>query len=107
MAVVLPNADLTVRVRTHPWVRDTHGHPVAPAEPAAVRGPWPGAASDRQDGTWSLRVDPQAWPVEEGDEVTDGNRTWVVSSRRLNTLPGYPDVDYIGITATLNPPQVP
>jgi hypothetical protein len=107
MAVLLPDRQLTVLVKAHPFTRDAHGYPIAPSEHAETRGPWPGAAKEQPDASWTLRLDPRAWPVEPSDRVTDGNRVWVVSSARLHTVPGHPDADYISVTATLEPPEVP
>lgn len=107
MTVLLPTCALTVRVLPHPEVRDAMGAPVAPADTADVRGPWPGAAHEQQDGTFTLRVDPRAWRINPGDRITDGLRTWVVSTALLASVPDVPDVDYIAVTASLEPPRAP
>ncbi|MEQ7008471.1 hypothetical protein ABN028_20055 [Actinopolymorpha sp. B17G11] len=107
MAVLLADLSLSVATKDHPWLRDSHGHPVAPEEPAELRGPWPGAAREQPDLSYTLRLDTRAWPVEPGDRITDGARTWVVASARINTVPRHPDADYIAIVATLEPPEVP
>ncbi|MGW3626261.1 hypothetical protein [Streptomyces sp. NPDC000880] len=110
MAVVLPNRVLTVYVLPHPWVRDANGVPVPPdpnvrPEP---RGTWPGSALEQPDRSWSMRLDPRAWPVEPGDTVTDDTGlSWTVTSARNHAVPGCPDADYVEATATLNPPEVP
>ncbi|RZU28328.1 hypothetical protein EV284_6494 [Streptomyces sp. BK022] len=110
MAVVLPNAALTAYVLDHPFVRDANGVPVPPnpdvrPEP---RGTWPGSVLQQDDGSWSVRLDPQAWPVKPGDTVTDeSGRSWTLTMTRLHQVPGCPDVDYIGAAATLDPPEVP
>jgi hypothetical protein len=109
VAVLLPDRDLTVYVLDHPWGRDAHGVPVPPppdARPAA-RGTWPGAAIEQSDGTWTLRVDPAAWRVRPGDVIGDGTRTWTVVTALQKTVPGHGAADYIAVTATLNPPEVP
>ncbi|MFE9993531.1 hypothetical protein [Streptomyces avermitilis] len=110
MAVVLPNAALTVYALAHPWERDANGVPVPPnpnARPAPL-GTWPGSVSEQPDGSWTARLDPQAWPVKEGDAITDEiGRTWTLTSTRNHRVPGCPDVDYVQATATLNPPEVP
>ncbi len=108
MAVVLSDRQLTAYVLTHPWVRDSHGVPVPPppdSRPAA-RGTWPGAALEQSDGTWTLRADPAAWPLREGDVLGDGTRTWTVATALLKRVPGCGAADYIAVTATLNPPEV-
>ncbi|MEU5978432.1 hypothetical protein [Streptomyces sp. NPDC047315] len=110
MAVVLPNAMLTVYVLAHPWARDANGVPVPPnpGQKPTPRGTWPGAVLEQPDGSWTVRLDPQAWPVKEGDTVSDGaGRSWTLTSSRLHAVPGCPDVDYVQGAATLNPPEVP
>lgn len=108
MAVLLPDRQLTAYVLAHPWSRDAHGVPVAPppsARPAA-RGTWPGAAAEQADGSWTLRVDPAAWPLKPGDVLGDGTRTWTVSTALLKKVPRHSDADYIAVAAALNPPEV-
>ncbi|MFC8833305.1 hypothetical protein ACFT8V_08920 [Streptomyces griseoincarnatus] len=39
--------------------------------------------------------------------IGDGTRTWTVVSALLRKVPGHPAADYIAVTATLNPPEVP
>ncbi|AXI91313.1 hypothetical protein SAM9427_36695 (plasmid) [Streptomyces sp. ETH9427] len=109
MAVLLPDRELTVYVLDHPWGRDAHGVPVPPPPDArpAPRGTWPGAATEQADESWTLRVDPAAWRVREGDVIGDGIRTWTVVSALLRKVPGHSAADYIAVTATLNPPEVP
>ncbi|MEV7512077.1 hypothetical protein AB0O57_29385 [Streptomyces sp. NPDC091201] len=110
MAVVLPNTLLTVYVLQHPWARDANGVPVPPppgVRPAA-RGTWPGSALEQPEGAWSLRLDPQAWPVKAGDTVTDtSGRSWTLTGARNHAVPGCSAADYVQATATLNPPEVP
>ncbi|TXS56546.1 hypothetical protein [Streptomyces sp. t39] len=110
MAVVLPNAMLTVYVLAHPWARDANGVPVPPPsdQKPAPRGTWPGSVLEQPDGTWTVRLDPRAWPVKDGDTISDtAGRTWTLTSTRQHAVPGCPDVDYIQAAATLNPPEVP
>lgn len=109
MAVLLPNASLRVQVHAHDFARDAHGTPITPTTPAVTRGPLPGALKRQPDRvTWSLRLDPALWPVEPGDIVLDENdRAFVLSSAELFAIAGYPDADYIGARATLDPPDVP
>lgn len=106
MAVLIPNADLTARVRRRPSLRDAHGQ-IVPSPFVAFRGPWPCGVKDRPDtGGWSLRLDPRMWPLEAGDEVTDGVRVWVLTGEpQLHTVPGVDAVDYIQARGTLNPPE--
>ncbi|MFF0481968.1 hypothetical protein [Streptomyces sp. NPDC004435] len=110
MAVVLPNRILTLCPLTHPWERDANGVPVPPNPytAPAPRGTWPGGAAEQPDAAWSLRLDPAAWPVEPGDIVRDETgTTWTVATARLHRVPGCPAVDYVQVSATLNPPKVP
>lgn len=109
MPVLLPNVQLTLKPRGHPWTRDAHGLPVAPAATGDPRGPYPChvAESSVQGDPWPVRLDPRMWPVEPGDELTDGIRTWYVATARFHPVPGHPDVDYVVATATLDPPEVP
>ncbi|MFE7072561.1 hypothetical protein ACFU96_21020 [Streptomyces sp. NPDC057620] len=109
MAVVLPNAKLTVYVLAHPWVRDANGVPVPPnpGQKPAPRGTWPGSVIEQDDGSWSVRLDPKSWPVKEGDTVSDETgRSWTLSSPRNHAVPGCSDVDYVQASGTLNPPEV-
>lgn len=114
MAVVLANAQLAVARKTHPFARDAHGAPVAAREQSEV-GPFrPGAIKERaangaeQGPEWSIRLDPDEWPVKIGDHITEegGDRVWNVTAALLQQVPGVPDVDYIGVTATLQVPEV-
>lgn len=110
MAVVLADRVLTVTVRSHPWTRDAMGTPVPTvADVLDVRGPWPGAAQENPDLSWSLRVDARAWPVRAGDQISDDQgHVWVASgSPKLHMVPGVPDVDFIEVQGTLDPPKVP
>lgn len=108
MAVLLPDLSLTVAHRSHPFTRDDYNNPVAGESTTSATGPYPGAAKETDtDNTWRLRLDPSHWPVEPGDEVTDGTRVWVVVAARRHWVPGIPDVDHVAVTATLDPPEVP
>lgn len=110
MAVVLPNTVLTVHALPHPWQRDANGVPVPPNPAArpAPRGTWPGSALEQPDSSWSLRLDPQAWPVKPGDTVTDATgRSWTLTSTRNHSVSGCSAADYIQVTATLSPPEIP
>ena len=110
MAVVLPNALLTVYALAHPWERDANGVPVPPnpnVRPAG-RGTWPGSVLEQPDGSWTVRLDPQSWPVKAGDTITDETgRSWTLSMTRNHAVLGCPDVDYVQAAATLNPPEIP
>ncbi|MFD3514908.1 hypothetical protein [Streptomyces sp. NPDC058657] len=110
MAVVLPNRRLTLYPLEHPWARDANGVPVPP-DPnrrAELRGTWPGAVLEQPDGIWSLRLAPEAWPVKTGDVVADEHgTTWTATTARIHRVPGCAAVDYVQVTATRNPPEVP
>lgn len=111
MAVVLADRQLTAHVRKHPQARDAHGTPVASAAdlPADQRGPYPGAAHENPEGGWNLRVDPRAWRLREGDKITDDqSNTWIVTGApKLVQVPGDDSVDFVRVSATLEPPLVP
>ncbi len=95
MAVILSDGSYRVRKRPHEFTRDAQGTPV----PAATEQPEPA-------GSWSLRLDPAAWRLRPGDLV-DGpaGRTWLVTSAMLRVNTAAADVDYVAITATLEPPE--
>ncbi|MEW1677830.1 hypothetical protein AB0O47_32030 [Streptomyces noursei] len=109
MAVLLADRALTAFVLSHPWERDALGTPVPPPpdQRPAPRGTWPGAATKQVDDSWTLRVDPAAWPLNPGDILTDGTRTWTIVTALLKRVPQYGAADYIAVTATLNPPDTP
>lgn len=110
MVVLLADRELTAEVRAHPWVRDAHGLPVpTDADATTVHGPYPGAASENANMSWTLRIDARCWPLRAGDKISDdqGN-VWVLAGDpKLHQVPGVPDVDYIDAAATLDPPRVP
>jgi hypothetical protein len=95
----MPDRPLGVR-RRGPGARDAHGEPTGGAH-GPLFGPWPGAAREGADGSWSLRVDPQAWPVTAGDLVVnpDTGDSWLVRSAALlrNNLDS--TVDYVRVDA--------
>lgn len=109
MAVLLADRELTAHVTTHPWARDAHGTPVPPnpATPREERGPYPGAATEQPDASWTLRADTRMWRLLPGDTLTDGTLSWVVTTALLRKVTDYPNADYIQITAALEPPRVP
>ncbi|MGW8387100.1 hypothetical protein ACWGMW_07785 [Streptomyces albidoflavus] len=110
MAVVLPNATLTVYALAHPWARDANGVPVppAPGQKPAPRGTRPGSVLEQPDGTWTMRLAPEFWPLKPGDTVSDtAARTWTLTATRLHAVPGHSAADYVQAVATLNPPEVP
>jgi hypothetical protein len=112
MAVLLANRSLGVRHRTVAG-QDEHGY-VYTSGWGALVGPWPGRAEEGPDApigeiggrTWVLAVDPQAWPVEQGDlvvEVVNGEpvTTWLVLSADLLRNNADARVDYVRIKAHL------
>lgn len=105
MAVILSTGQYSVRRRAHDYPRDAHGTPV-PGDPGPPAGPWPGAAVQQQDGSWSIRLDPKAWPLREDDLVEDATgQRWIVVGRPTlyrNSVSGV--VDYVGVRAALEPP---
>lgn len=108
MAVILPNRLLTLYALAHPWARDANGVPVPPNQRPEPRATWPGSALEQPDDVWSLRLAPDAWPVEPGDVVGDETgMTWTVTTARNHQVPGCSAADYVQVTATRNPPEVP
>src|SRR5690349_10442270 len=109
MAVRLADRALTVVKRAHPWVRDGRGVPMpTAADDLTTVDPTPGAAAVNPDGTWTLRVDPAAWELRAGDQISDdqGNEWVVTGVPVLNALPGGTGaIDFIACTATLEPPK--
>jgi hypothetical protein len=113
MAVILPNAQLTVRRRAHQFGRDEHGTPVANTSWGPEEGPSAGAVVEPDDLTpaqapYRLRVDPAHWPLRADDEITDDQgRKFIVRTARKVEVPVDDAVDFIRVTADLDPPQVP
>jgi hypothetical protein len=105
VAVLLPDRTLSARKRPHPVPRDGFGQPI-PAGLAAATPAYPGAAREQTErGSWSLRADVRLWPLNPGDELTDGTTTWVVESALKQVVPGYDDVDFIQVIAVAEPPE--
>lgn len=99
MAVQLTNCVLGVRNRPAVTL-DVHKMPVPGAE-GALRGPWPGRKKEAQDRSWTLALDPGAWPVAEHDVVEEpasGSR-WTVVVADLVTNVADPLVDYVRVEA--------
>lgn len=113
MAVILPNAQLTVRKRAHQFARDEHGTPVAGDTWSDPEGPTPGGIVAPDDLTpaqaaYRLRVDPAHWPLRADDEITDEDgRVFIVRTATKVSVPVDDAVDFIRVTADLDPPQVP
>jgi hypothetical protein len=104
MAVLLPDTNLGIR-RRNDGEADAHGD-VLPAAPSPTEGPWPGRASEAANGSWTLAVDPEAWPVRERDLIVEdvrGNadREWVVVTADLLSHQVDPSVNYVRIEARL------
>ena len=106
MAVVLTDGLYWVRKRAHEYTRDAHGIPVAPAPGQAI-GPWPGAATEQTtEGSYTLRLDPAAWPLR-ADDLVDGpdGKTYLIETAVLRVNEADPAVDYVQIVASLQPPR--
>jgi hypothetical protein len=98
MSVLMVDASLAVR-RREPDSRDAHGERVYGDWGDPV-GPWPGHTRETSDGTWTLGLDPQAWPVRAGDLIVDdGGREWLVDTTVLLRNALDPTVDWIRVTA--------
>jgi hypothetical protein len=114
MAVVLANCALTAHIVAHPVTRDARGKPVVTraAETVTVRGPYPGAVTEPdvdtgpEGGGWRIRADVALGPLTTGDKLTDDQgRTFYVREAKTVQVPGVPDVDFIRVTADLDPPE--
>ena len=111
MAVLLPNARLTVHAHVRPVQRDPHGKPVGGSTDTEARGPMDGAVVEPFDGgysqnQWVLRVEPELGPIAPGDYITDDQgRKFIARYAKLNEVPGYGWADYIRVTADLDPPK--
>lgn len=109
MAVMLPNAQVTARVRSHEWVRDAHGTPVPSAQDdVSERGPFPCNLTEQSDKSFKCRLDPRMWPLRQGDELEDehGRVLTVGPDPIFHQVPGCSHVDFIEATATPNDPPV-
>lgn len=106
VAVILGDGSYAVQRREHPAPRDADGIPVL-AAPGDPEGPWPGASRETSFNSWSLRLDPRAWPLREGDLIVGGGHTFVVQGRpALFTNNANPAVDYVSVSATLSPEEL-
>jgi hypothetical protein len=109
MAVLLPNCLLGVRRRTA-GLTGSHGDQTRFSW-APLVGPWPGRAEEGPDvpagqiagRTWVLAVDPQAWPLTQGDLVvdSDADRTWLITSADLLQHNRDPSINYVRVEAHL------
>lgn len=108
MVVLLPDRMLAVRRRDQ-MVVDAHGSRVVSSW-GALEGPWPGRAVEQGDvplgdlsgRTWTLALDPAAWPLLPDDLVEEyegDGRQWLVTSARLVRNSAAPDVDYVTVEA--------
>lgn len=105
MAVLLPNTRLGVVRRSR--ARDRHGSSV-PGAAEPLRGPWPGRSSQAESpevetGTWTLALDPQAWPVDDMTVVVEphSGRSWTVVSADLLRHARVPLINYVRVRAHL------
>lgn len=109
MAVVLPNAQVTAKVRSHEWARDAHGTPMPSAQDTIeTRGPFPCNLTRQADESYACRLDPRMWPLRQGDELTDDQgRVFTVGPNPiLHQIPGCAYIDHIEAKAVLNDPPV-
>lgn len=105
MAVLMAEPGLLLGVQAREVADDAHGY-ATPVDAGPLRGPWPGRTRRRADGTWSLALDPAAWPVAAKDlvvEVVGGEpaRRWVVDGAELRVNNEAPDVDYVAVEALI------
>ncbi len=110
MSVVLSDGLYRVARRVHPWPRDDHGTPVPPA--LGAYGTARAGAVNRVAGSASdvhLRLDPAEWPLRAGDKISDAHGAvyTVTGVPRFARNVAASDVDYVAVTATIDPPVVP
>ena len=113
MAVVLPNTMLTARRKEHQFKRDAHGASVPSVEWSDPSVPLPGAlvipeGGEQSNVPWRIRADLGLLPLLPEDELTTADgRTFIVRTVKPVVVPDYPDVDYLAVTAELDPPYSP
>lgn len=109
MAVLMPNMQITAQVRSHQWARDARGVPMpTAADTITTRGPFPASMLEQADQSWKCRLDPRFHPLRQGDSLTDGARTWTITSDpNYSRHPINPATDSITCTAVLDVPEVP
>lgn len=110
MAVLLADRLLGVRYRE---LAATDGHGDVYAQSwGALAGPWPGRGMEGPDvpvgqpggRSWVLAVDPEAWPLAQGDMVVEilsdaVVRRWLVTSADLLHHSVDPSVNYVRVEA--------
>jgi hypothetical protein len=97
VSVLLPNASLGLRRRLDGG-RDAHGSPL-PTGWGEVAGPLPGYLKEQPDATWVVGLDPELWPVRQGDLVVSGDTdAWLVETADLIEHPADDTVNWIRIT---------
>lgn len=109
MAVVLADRTVTVIKRAHPEQRDARGTPLPTAQDALTTvGPLPAAAARQPDMSWKLRIDPRAWPMRKGDQITDdqGNTWYAREEPEYHPNPISSAADCIQVVGMLDPPLV-
>lgn len=94
----MTNATLGVRRRVDA-TRNAHGERVA-AGWGPVVGPAPGRTRQNADASWGLGLDPDLWPIRQGDLVigADGG-SWLVTSANLITNNVDSQVDWVRVIA--------
>lgn len=110
MAVVLPNAQVTARVRSHEWERDARGVPLPTGrDTITVRGPYPGNITKAEGATYACRLDPRMNPLRIGDELetADGDVFTITEDPVFHKHAyGLSLIDFIEASATKNDPEV-
>jgi hypothetical protein len=73
VAVILPDRQLRARKTAAPRRPGRRSVPPCPARLGSWSAYYPGAAKEQSErGNWSLRADVRLWPLNPGDELTDG-----------------------------------
>lgn len=95
MAVLIPNAKVGIRRRIE-GALNAHGERTAAGHEAAPSALLPAQVEQRADGGWSISLDPELWPVRQGDLLTgDDGATYSVLSADFLTNALEPLVNHV------------
>lgn len=97
MSVWLPNTQLGLRRRVEA-PRNAHGQRM-PDGWGQFLGPHDGRTKENADGSWNLGVDPDLWPVRQGDLIiSTGGGSWLVQTAAVLRNNYDPTVDWVRAT---------
>lgn len=99
MSVLIPNATATVRRQAVAGL-NTHGEREQGNWGSPIGEPLDALIKQRGDGSWVVGVDPDLWPVREGDLVVDAiGREFLVQTADLLTNAADDTVNWVRCTA--------